>query len=266
MRQSLDILLIVTGALFFRRGKGVFMLPEAVAEESKNWLDGINMYKQEEARPAYLLFSLFNKKNLKLDLDEALSDWRESLLRPEPLDGQLPDVLRSYQAYGVSWLAHLCSHHCHPLLADEMGLGKTLQVLSLLNLSKQDVPSLVVCPASVIPVWRNEAAKFFPSLNVETLTQGNGFSQQSGNALWLSSYTQLRRHRHLLKEVEFAYAVLDEAQFIKNPDAKVSQACFARPGKAPYRANRNSVGKSLARFMDDFPLSDAGAFAKSQTV
>jgi SNF2 family DNA or RNA helicase len=42
--------------------------------------------------------------------------------------------------------------------------------------------------------------------------------------VWLASYTQLRKHKHLLDQVEFGYAVLDEGQFIKNPDAKVAHA------------------------------------------
>ena len=45
--------------------------------------------------------------------------------------------------------------------------------------------------------------------------------------LWIASYTQLRRHKHLLEGTQFGYAVLDEAQQIKNPDAKVTQACCA---------------------------------------
>ncbi|MEJ1973868.1 MAG: SNF2-related protein [Lacunisphaera sp.] len=45
--------------------------------------------------------------------------------------------------------------------------------------------------------------------------------------IWLASYTQLRKHRALLDTTEFGYAILDEGQFIKNPDAKVTQACFA---------------------------------------
>jgi SNF2 family DNA or RNA helicase len=117
---------------------------------------------------------------------------------------------------------------CHGLLADEMGLGKTLQVLSLLAARpSQDRPSLVVCPASVVPVWREEMAKFFPAMAVDVLKTGNDFSARKDPVIWLCSYTQLRKHRSLLDSVDFGYAVLDEGQFIKNPDAKVTQTCFA---------------------------------------
>jgi SNF2 family DNA or RNA helicase len=125
-------------------------------------------------------------------------------------------------------MAHLCDVGCHGLLADEMGLGKTLQVLTLLATRPvADKPTLIVCPASVVPVWREETAKFFPELGVDVLKTGHDFTSRTDPVIWLASYTQLRKHRHLLDAQEFGYAVLDEGQFIKNPDAKITQTCFA---------------------------------------
>jgi SNF2 family DNA or RNA helicase len=76
-------------------------------------------------------------------------------------------------------------------------------------------------------VWREEIARFFPSLKVDVLKTGNDFALSKEPVIWLASYTQLRKHRGLLAGTEFGYAVLDEGQFIKNPDAKVTQTCFA---------------------------------------
>lgn len=176
----------------------------------------------------YLIFSLFNDARLKLTLSPEIEAWRQSVLAAPPPPPDLPELLRPYQRRGVEWLHHLCTVGCHGLLADEMGLGKTLQVLSLLFARPiADLPSLIVCPASVVPVWREEVAKFFPSLAVEVLKTGHDFTQRKDPALWLASYTQLRKHRALLDGTEFGYAVLDEGQFIKNPDAKITQTCFA---------------------------------------
>ena len=123
---------------------------------------------------------------------------------------------------------HLSEVGCHGLLADEMGLGKTLQVLSLLAARPiANQPSLIVCPASVVPVWREEITKFFPHLVVDVLKTGHDFTQRTDPVLWIASYTQLRKHRSLLAGTCFGYAVLDEGQFIKNPDAKITQTCFA---------------------------------------
>ena len=108
-----------------------------------------------------------------------------------------------------------------------MGLGKTAQVIALLRarpLAGQR--HLVVCPASVVPVWREEIARFHPGATVEVLKSGHDFTQHPEPVIWLASFTQLRKHRALLEATEFGYAVLDEGQFIKNPDAKVTQACF----------------------------------------
>jgi len=109
-----------------------------------------------------------------------------------------------------------------------MGLGKTLQVITLFATRPHGSgPSLIVCPASVVPVWREELSKFFPHLAVDVLKTGHDFTSRKDSVLWLASYTQLRKHRSLLDGQEFGYAVLDEGQFIKNPDAKVTQTCFA---------------------------------------
>ena len=176
----------------------------------------------------YLVFSLFNDARLKLSLSPEIEAWRQKVLAPPATPPELPAILRPYQRRGVEWIHHLCDVGCHGLLADEMGLGKTLQMLALLaSRPISSKPCLIVCPASVVPVWREEITKFFPHLAVEVLKTGHDFTQRSDPAIWLASYTQLRKHRALLGSVEFGYAVLDEGQFIKNPDAKITQTCFA---------------------------------------
>jgi superfamily II DNA or RNA helicase len=176
----------------------------------------------------YLVFSLFNDARLKLTLSPEMEAWRQRVLASPDSPPETAAILRPYQRRGVEWMHHLCEVDCHGLLADEMGLGKTLQVLSLLAARPSaERPSLVVCPASVVPVWREEITKFFPAMAVDVLKTGNDFTTRRDSVIWLCSYTQLRKHRALLDNVDFGYAVLDEGQFIKNPDAKVTQTCFA---------------------------------------
>ncbi len=178
--------------------------------------------------PPYLVFSLFNDHRLKVTLGPEIEAWRQKVLTPPVAPPELPDYLRNYQRRGVEWMHHLCETECHGLLADEMGLGKTAQVIALLR--ARPLPKhrhVVVCPASVVPVWREELARFHPEAKVDVLKSGNDFKTNKAPCIWLASYTQLRKHRALLDTVEFGYAVLDEGQFIKNPDAKVTQACFA---------------------------------------
>jgi len=210
---------------------GIVALPADKWESYSAWQKNVEDSRgatEEAALSPYLIFSLFNDARLKLTLSPEIEAWRRSVFEPPPIPPALPELLRPYQRRGVEWLHHLCEVGCHGLLADEMGLGKTLQVLSLLAARPLgDRPVLIVCPASVVPVWREEIAKFFPALAVDVLKSGNDFTQRTGPVVWLASYTQLRKHRARLGAVDFGYAVLDEGQFIKNPDAKITQTCFA---------------------------------------
>jgi SNF2 family DNA or RNA helicase len=207
---------------------GIVSLPTDRLESLKAWRRNVEETHTDGHLSPYLIFSLFHDSRFKLTLSPELDTWRQSVLAPTPAPVSLPELLRPYQRRGVEWMHHLCSVGCHGLLADEMGLGKTLQVITLLATRPiKDRPSLIVCPASVVPVWREELARFYPDLQVDVLKTGHDFSGRKDSVIWLASYTQLRKHRALLDHHEFGYAVLDEGQFIKNPDAKVTQTCFA---------------------------------------
>jgi superfamily II DNA or RNA helicase len=220
-----------------RGGGGAVILPSIgiVSLAADKW-ESLAQWRRtlEETAPAdgklppYLIFSLFTDSRLKVTVSPAVDAWRQSVLAPPADPPPLPDFLRPYQRRGVEWLHHLCTVGCHGLLADEMGLGKTLQVLTLLATRPlPGMPTLVVCPASVVPVWREEMAHFFPQLQCDVLKTGHDFTTHREPVVWLASYTQLRKHKPLLDQVEFGYAVLDEGQFIKNPDAKVTHASFS---------------------------------------
>ena len=178
--------------------------------------------------PRYMLLSLAGF-GAGLKLTPELAEWKRSLENPGGTAAQLPGFLRNYQRAGVLWAMNLFEHSCNAMIADEMGLGKTVQTLSLvshyLSASSGSVAKfLVVCPASVIPVWVAEARKFFPDIRTGVVGAKGGFSEAD---LWISSYTQLRRNRAKIEKERFELAALDEAQFIKNPDAKTTLACMA---------------------------------------
>ena len=213
---------------------GPVVLPDvglvALAPDSlrslRQWTDATATFKQGKI-PAYLLFSLFNDRRFELSVSPELEQWRQGLLGATPGSYDLPEFLRPYQRRGVEWLAHLADHGCHGLLADEMGLGKTVQIVALMRARPiQGKSHLVVCPASVVPVWQEELRRFAPEMHVFVLKNGVDFAHESRTGVWLASYAQLRNHRALLDAHEFGYAILDEGQFIKNPDAKVTNTCF----------------------------------------
>lgn len=185
-------------------------------------------YGFEEGKiPRYMLFSITDYAG-SFEMSKELRTWLNSLTSKNYAgENNLPDFLRNYQKRGVLWVRRLFDHECNALIADEMGLGKTLQTLTLVNMYHDEDFTrkfFVVCPASVIPVWIAEAEKFFPNLKCAVFSSNSKFEDAD---LWISSYTQLRRNRALAETQSFEIAVLDEAQFIKNPDAKTTLACMA---------------------------------------
>ena len=130
--------------------------------------------------------------------------------------------LREYQKSGFAWLWQLHENRMTGVLADDMGLGKTVQALALLTKAKEDegnAPTLIVCPTSVLLVWKQEVAKWAPSLS---LLVWHGPDRMENARLLkktdivVTSYALLRRDIDDLAKIRFRYVILDEAQYIKN--------------------------------------------------
>jgi len=141
--------------------------------------------------------------------------------------------LRPYQKEGFDFLCHLSETKLGGILADDMGLGKTLQTLVWLawlreRHGKQSKPALVICPASVLHNWRRESERFTPQLKVLVLESGadrhNLRRQIPQYDLIVTNYALLRRDLEALQKFAFSAVILDEAQFIKNPAAQVTQS------------------------------------------
>jgi len=149
------------------------------------------------------------------------------------LPKNLQAELRPYQKDGYDFLCHLTQIKLGGILADDMGLGKTLQALAWLawlkeRHAKNHKPSLVICPASVLHNWHREANRFTPDLKVLVLESGaarhNLRKQIPQHDLIVTNYALLRRDLEELQKFAFRAAILDEAQFIKNPGAQVTQS------------------------------------------
>ncbi len=220
-----------------RRGQPVYLPNRGIVQltdSQVNLLDRWSEFRKEASRQRverYMILSLFGEGGYNLKLSRGLLHWRKKLFAaPRPVDVN-GGFFRDYQHKGVAWMKHVLESGCHCLLADEMGLGKTVQVLGLLAELKKacSQPSIVFCPASVIPVWKSEVQRFFPELSILQVTGQRSIAEANLSEfdLVICSYTQLRRNVELFRETQFRCCVLDEAQVIKNPDTKVSRACFA---------------------------------------
>ena len=165
------------------------------------------------------------------NLRERLKDFKGT--PSTALPASIQAELRPYQKEGFDFLCHLTQIKLGGILADDMGLGKTLQTLAWLAwLQEQNrehpKPSLVICPASVLHNWRREANRFTPHLKVLVLESGaarhNLRKQIPQHDLIVTNYALLRRDLEALQKFSFRAVILDEAQFIKNPAAQVTQS------------------------------------------
>jgi superfamily II DNA or RNA helicase len=145
--------------------------------------------------------------------------------------------LRPYQAVGAAWLGQLGRLGLGACLADDMGLGKTMQVIAHLLLrraaTEPDAPSLVVAPTSVLGNWKRELERFAPTMSThihhgpERAADVEELCRAAGpGGVVVTSYGVLRSDATLLTSISWDAAVLDEAQFVKNHQAKVAQAAF----------------------------------------
>ena len=186
---------------------------------------------------------------------------------PPPATLQLE--LRDYQTAGFQWLAQRARMGVGCCLADDMGLGKTVQALALMLLRRAEGPHLVVCPTSVMANWRDQILRYTPTLQA-VLYEGKERTLDDlriGQVVILS-YRILMQDLERLKEVEWNVALLDEAQFIKNPESKTARAAYAL--KASVRVattgtpveNRLSELWSLFRFLNPGLLGSLASFRR----
>jgi len=144
--------------------------------------------------------------------------------------------LRPYQEQGFHWLCFLNEIGAGGVLADDMGLGKTVQALALLLAVKaadeksdagRPFKALIVAPTSVVTNWLREMDKFAPSLT-HALWHGGDRKEREDELkdadVVVTSYALLRRDEELLSKLDLRYAILDEAQQIKNPLSATARA------------------------------------------
>lgn len=195
---------------------------------------GINaLDNHKELRPLFSLASidesLFKGLPIEFKMSNRLLEIQKQMLgltefKPKKIPSEIQATPRSYQIEGISWLERLRHMHLGGILADDMGLGKTLQAIVALTQQKkecQDSLSIVVCPTSLVYNWKEEIGKFNPKLKALPV---DGTPAQRKKLLSdieqydviITSYSLLQKDVDFYKTLPFAYAILDEAQHIKN--------------------------------------------------
>ena len=182
----------------------------------------------------------------------------------------LKGTLRPYQQAGVAWLRLLSGLGLGSCLADDMGLGKTIQVLALLLLDTKArgdrKPSLLVVPASLLANWAAEIERFAPSLTARILHPSAMTAKQvqeltaadlASTDLAITSYGALLRIP-LLARMSWRLVVLDEAQAIKNPNAKQTKAAKALSAQARIALTGTPVENHLGDLWSIFDFINPG--------
>ena len=229
---------------------------------------------------------------------------------PEEPHPDFRGELRPYQKHALGWMRFLREFSFGGCLADDMGLGKTVQVLAMLverharrvgtahrlagkagsrkkkgqdappvddatSPASASAPTLIVVPRSLVFNWTQEAARFAPQLKIldhSHAARTKGVEHLSDYDIVLTTYGTLRNDITYLKDVEFDYAILDEAHAIKNAASESAKA--ARLLNARHRLAlsgtpvQNHLGElwSLFDFLNPGMLGGASVFTKTGTA
>lgn len=231
------------------RGQWVQLDPEQVEAAIQFW------EKQKMEGEISLLEALqmgMNASELSTELpvdeivtEDWLNEWLERFNQPGKMNelaqpAGLTGTLRPYQRYGYSWLSFFHQWGLGACLADDMGLGKTIQTLALLLKEKESKgslpgPVLLVCPTSVVTNWEREIRRFAPGLSTyihqgPSRARNADFRKAVADVdVVLTSYVLVRQDLEMILPVKWHAVILDEAQNIKNPSARQTQAVRQLP-------------------------------------
>ncbi len=170
--------------------------------------------------------------------------------------------LLPHQQDGLAWLqSHWEAGNWGALLADDMGLGKTLEALAFLSSLKKHAetgdlphqPILIVAPTGLLRNWKDEHDQHLSGAGLGRVVEAHGSALRHlrrglvggrggelpggqplldrdvlKNADWvLTTYETIRDYQHSFGRVHWRAGVFDEAQKIKNPGARLTDAALA---------------------------------------
>ncbi len=199
------------------------------------------------------------------NLDKIRFASRERKYRTPGIAAAMPALrttLLPHQAEGLAWLQeHWDAGSWGALLADDMGLGKTLLALAFLSCLEtyareqglKPRPMLIVAPTGLLRNWQDEHAKHLSGRGIGVALEAHGrllrrlregpTAKRGGeleigqpvldikvlrSADWvLTTYETLRDYQHSFGRVRWRAGVFDEAQKIKNPGVRVTEAALA---------------------------------------
>jgi SNF2 domain-containing protein/helicase-like protein len=263
--EEIKLLLNAKGGFVRLRGKGWRRLQYDLGQEENDRLARLGLSARELSAEPQRLHALqladdaARKFLPEQQVEQIQRRASEIKARVAPdLPAGITAQLRPYQLEGFHFLAYLSVNRFGGILADDMGLGKTLQTLAwVIWLREQRLesngqaakspenaqapaptpgPVLVVCPKSVMDNWQAEAARFAAGLRVKIWPAGDLEQMREKLAdadVHVLNYSQLRLLGESLTSIHWLAVVLDEGQYIKNPNSQTAQV--ARSLRAEHR-------------------------------
>lgn len=104
------------------------------------------------------------------------------------------------------------------LLGDEMGIGKTIQAIGVSNMIEAN-RTLTICPASLRDKWFREKEKWHIT-DKQTAIVTHSKQQYNPELSYIVSYEGAVNTYDQLIEQKFDHIIIDEAHYLKSPDAQ----------------------------------------------
>lgn len=230
-RSEEDFLHTADGRILHISNPEVFRETERLLQRSEKLADEV--YRSRLVNLPYYQRYMRENPAFRMLGDDWLTGLSRDLIRGH-LESQvalpvyLQTILRGYQKAGIAWIRMLQHYRLGGILADEMGLGKTIQALAMIHWAPPDSQSLVVCPKTLLYNWAAEIEKFHTNIPCQIVEGSKAerleLLQNPNVKLFIISYTVVLNDIAALKEKDFEWIILDEAQNIKNVAAKRTYA------------------------------------------
>jgi superfamily II DNA or RNA helicase len=216
---------------------------------------------------------IFNQAVHRQRMNELVAEIRKNPAQHPLRKSLLHTELLPYQIDGIAFAAGAG----RAVLADEMGLGKTIQGVGVAEFLARHAGVrrvLVVCPASLKSQWRAEITRFCDrSVQLVAGKTAERAEQYDSTAFFtVANYEQVLRDYLDIERASWDLIILDEAQRIKNWEAKTTgiiktlRSRFALVLTGTPLENRLDDLYSVVEFIDDRRLGPAYQFMHGHRV
>jgi SWI/SNF-related matrix-associated actin-dependent regulator of chromatin subfamily A-like protein 1 len=157
-------------------------------------------------------------RELNFKLSESILEWERETEKFKSKDF-FDERLFPYQIEGVKRLEEL---NGRALLADSMGLGKSCQVSTFISRNPDNMPILIICPASLKLNWERELRLWGVTEKIKIINGTKDNFPKTG--IVIMSYNVVYNYYIQIEEHNFKMLICDESHYLKRPESQRSKA------------------------------------------